>query len=68
MGRRRSLDGRGELGDWLADQGYLIHGQISLGYIALELYCCEDSGVYALYHPSLQGLSMDCLFLTFPTQ
>jgi hypothetical protein len=54
--------------DWLAAQGYLIYDRISLGHIALELYCCEGSGVYALYHPSIRGLSIDCLFFNIPSE
>ncbi|QQE64124.1 hypothetical protein GFS31_08030 [Leptolyngbya sp. BL0902] len=60
--------GDGNWMDWLATQGYLIHDRISLGYIALELYCCEGSGIYALYHPSLQGLRTACLFFNIPTE
>ena len=60
--------GDGNWVDWLATHGYLIHDQISLGHIALDLYCCEGSGVYALYHPSIQGLSIDCLFFNIPSK
>lgn len=60
--------GEGHWVDWLAAQGYLLYDRISLGYIALELYCSESSGVYALYHPSLQGLSTDCLFFNIPSE
>lgn len=58
--------GEGNWMDWLADQGYLICDRIPLGYISLELYRCECSGVYALYHPSFQGLSTECLFFNIP--
>lgn len=60
--------GDGNWVDWLTTQGYLIHDRISLGYIALELYCCEGSGVYAIYHPSIHGLSIDCLFFNIPSE
>lgn len=60
--------GDGNWMDWLATQGYLIRDRISLGYVALELYCCESSGVYAIYHPSIQELSIDCLFFNIPSE
>jgi hypothetical protein len=54
--------------DWLADQGYSIHDRISLGHACLELYQRNEDGVYALYHPPLLGLSVECLFYNIPDE
>ncbi len=54
--------GEGNWLDWLADQGYLICDRISLGQVCLELYQRDEDGAYALYHPPLLGLSVECLF------
>lgn len=54
--------------DWLAERGYLISDRISLGHVSLELYQRDEDGVYALYHPSLLGLSVECLFFNIPDE
>ncbi|MGF1566874.1 MAG: hypothetical protein ACFCVD_02165 [Nodosilinea sp.] len=60
--------GEGNWLDWLADQGYLICDRISLGHACLELYQRDEDGVYALYHPPLLGLSVECLFVHIPDE
>lgn len=61
-----AYEGEGNWLDWLTDQGYLINERISLGHICLELYQRDEDGVYALYHPPLLGLSVECLFFNIP--
>lgn len=68
--------GEGNWLDWLAEQGYLIcvgeasrlENRISLGHVSLELYQRDEDGVYALYHPPLMGLSVECLFLNIASE
>jgi hypothetical protein len=60
--------GEGNWLDWLGGQGYLICERISLGHACLELYQRDEDGVYALYHPPLLGLSMECLFINIPDE
>jgi hypothetical protein len=60
--------GDGNWVDWLGDQGYLICDRIPLGYMSLELYCCETSGLFALYHPPFQGLSTEYLFFNISSK
>lgn len=60
--------GEGNWLDWLADQGYLIYERISLSHVCLELYQRNDDRSYALYHPPLLGLSVECLFVNIPDE
>jgi hypothetical protein len=68
--------GEGNWVDWLAEKGYLIcvgeasrlENRISLGHACLELYYRDEDGVYALYHPPLLGLSVECLFFNIASE
>ncbi|MGG6241556.1 hypothetical protein ACQ4N7_23265 [Nodosilinea sp. AN01ver1] len=60
--------GEGNWLDWMAEQGYLICDRISLGHVCLELYQRDEDGVYALYHPPLLDLSVECLFFNIPDE
>jgi hypothetical protein len=53
---------------WLAERGYLVCDRVAAGYVSLELYSAEESDLYALYHPSIQGLDTEYLFVDIPTE
>ena len=60
--------GEGNWLEWLAEQRYLICDRIPLGYVSFEVYRQEETEVYALYHPVIQGLETECLFFNIPDE
>ena len=60
--------GEGNWDAWLAQQGYLFTERISVGPADLAVYFAEANGLYALYHPAVQGLDLECLFVNIPTE